>query len=169
MCAVRTHCSAVKDRPQAAPDTERRAARNGEPDMVGGTNATGQADEAAGDGIADPNAEPRLPPRQAADDHGRRDHPGVDVERVGDPEANEVPGSPLAPLGLDGLEVVVRQLARSADRNAGKTGLRPAQRRGGVRRDSLVLRRPSPPVPFPPRRAVGSGKSQVPHHQLGGG
>lgn len=75
--------------------------------MVRGADPTREADEARGDGVADPDAEPRLPPRQARDDHGARDHPGVYVERVSDPEAHEVPGPPLAALGLDGLEVEV--------------------------------------------------------------
>lgn len=75
--------------------------------MVGGADAAGQAHEGAGDGVADPDAEPRLPPREAGRDHGGGDHPGVDVEAVGDPEADEVPGGPLAAGWLDGLEVVV--------------------------------------------------------------
>ena len=78
--------------------------------MVGGADAAGQADETAGDGVADPDAEPRLPPREPADDHGRRDHPRVYVERVGDPEADKVPGAPFPALDVDGYEVVVGEL-----------------------------------------------------------
>lgn len=110
----RTHGSSVKHGPQASPDAKRRPTDDGETDVVGRADPTRQADEAARDGVADPDAEPRLPPRQAADDHGRRDHPCVDVERVGDPEGDKVPGTPLAALGLDRLQIVVRQLIRAA-------------------------------------------------------
>lgn len=75
--------------------------------MIHRTDPTSEADEARSDCVADPDAEPGLPPRQAGDDHRAGDHPGVDVERVGDPEAHEVPGAPLPALWLDGLEVVV--------------------------------------------------------------
>ena len=105
-----THSGAVKYRPQTTPDTERSSVDDGKADMVGGTDATCQADEAGGEGVAQPDAYPRLPPRQTVHDHGGADHPRVDVEGVGDPEADEVPGPPLAALGLDGFEIIVRQL-----------------------------------------------------------
>ena len=82
--------------------------------MVGRANATSEADECASNEVADPDAQPRLPPRQAGDDHGRRDHPRVDVERVGDPEPDKVPRAPLAPLRLDGFEIMVRELCAAA-------------------------------------------------------
>lgn len=73
--------------------------------MVRGTDAAGQADEKASDSVANPHTQPALPPRQATDaratDHGRGDHPGVDIERVGDPEADEIPSTPLPALWFD--------------------------------------------------------------------
>lgn len=78
--------------------------------MVHGANATSCADEATSNGIADPDAEPRLPPRQPIDDHATGDHPCVDVEGISNPEADEVPRTPLSTSGLDGLEIVVGQL-----------------------------------------------------------
>jgi hypothetical protein len=41
---------------------------------------------------------------------GGANHPRVDVERVGDPEADEIPWSPLPPGRFDGFQVMVRQL-----------------------------------------------------------
>lgn len=73
--------------------------------MVHGTDAAGQADEKASDSVTNPDTQPTLPPRQATDasatDHGRSDHPGVDIERVGNPEADEIPSAPLPALWFD--------------------------------------------------------------------
>lgn len=113
------HGGPVEDGPQAAPDAKGGPVDDGEADVVGGADAAGGDDEAAGDGIADPDAQPRLPPREAGGDHGRADHPGVDVEGVGDPEADEVPRLPLPALRLDGLEVVVGE----HELGAGQAGL----------------------------------------------
>lgn len=101
------HRSPVENRPQRTPYTKGGTVNNRKTNVIHGTNPTREADEARGDGVADPDAEPGLPPRQAGDDHGAGDHPGVDVEGVGDPEADEVPGAPLPALWLDGLEIVV--------------------------------------------------------------
>lgn len=101
------HCCPVENRPQRTPDTKGGTVNNRETNVIHRTDPTSEADEARSDCVADPDAEPGLPPRQAGDDHGAGDHPGVDVERVGDPEAHEVPGAPLPALWLDGLEVVV--------------------------------------------------------------
>ena len=97
--------------------------------MVGGADATGQADEASGNGVAEPNTQPRLPPGETTNDHGRRDHPGVDVERVGDPEGDEVPRTPLPALGLHRLEIMVRQLCEVIA--VSKSGLSEAPVRAG--------------------------------------
>ena len=51
-----THSGAVKYRPQTTPDTERSSVDDGKADMVGGTDATCQADEAGGEGVAQPDA-----------------------------------------------------------------------------------------------------------------
>jgi len=59
--------------------------------MIFCANSASQDDESCGDGVSDPNTKPRLPPSQSrVDDAGRRDHPGVDVERVSDPECDLV-------------------------------------------------------------------------------
>ena len=105
-----THRCTVEHGPKTTPDAKRGSGDDGETNVVRGTNATRQADEAGRDRVADPDAKPRLPPRQATNDHGRRNHPRVDVERVGDPEGDKVPGTPLTAGGLHGLEVMVRQL-----------------------------------------------------------
>jgi len=54
-----------------------------------------------------PDTEPGLPPSKAVGHGCGGDHPGVDVDAVGQPEADKIPGLPLAALGLDGLEVIV--------------------------------------------------------------
>lgn len=77
--------------------------------MICGANTTGQNDEAARNRIANPHADPRLPPREAIDDGGGRDLPGVDVNGIGQPESHEIPSSPLSSLRLDGFQIVVRQ------------------------------------------------------------
>ena len=98
--------------------------------MVGSANTTRQADEGAGDGIADPHAQPRLPPREPPDDHGRRDHPRVDVERVSHPEGDKVPWAPLPTGWFDGFQIMVRQLGAAAtvsnyEAKVGRLGDRP--------------------------------------------
>lgn len=52
---------------------------------------SGQAHKRSGNGIADPDAEPGLPPRQTSSDHGGGNHPSIDVETVSDPEEDKVP------------------------------------------------------------------------------
>ena len=81
--------------------------------MIHGTNATGQDDEATGDEVAEPDAKPRLPPRETLNNHGRGNHPRVHVESVGDPEAHKVPWSPLTALFFDGFQIVVCELLYS--------------------------------------------------------
>lgn len=75
-----SHGSTVEDWPESTPDAKGRPTDDGEGNMVHGTNATGNADEASGDEIADPDAEPCLPPTSSSDDWRGGDHPGVDVE-----------------------------------------------------------------------------------------
>lgn len=105
-----THSGAIENRPETTPNSKGGPIHHRESDVVDGADATGRADEATGDRVSDPDAYPRLPPRQAIDDHRGADHPRVDVERVGDPEADEIPRAPLASLRLDGFEIIVRQL-----------------------------------------------------------
>lgn len=56
--------------------------------MINSTNSTRHTDEDGGDEIADPDTEPGMPPRQpTTSDHGGGDHPSIDIEGIGDPEA----------------------------------------------------------------------------------
>lgn len=56
--------------------------------MINSTNPTGHTDEDGGDEISDPDAEPGMPPRQpTTGDHGGCNHPSIDIEGIGDPEA----------------------------------------------------------------------------------
>lgn len=50
------HDAAVEDGPKGAPDAETGAVDDGKGDVVGGANAAGEADEAAGDEVAYPDA-----------------------------------------------------------------------------------------------------------------
>ena len=75
--------------------------------MINSTNSTSEDDEATCDRITDPDAKPGLPPRQPSDNHGRRNHPSVDVEGISDPETDKVPGTPLTACGFDWFEIVV--------------------------------------------------------------
>lgn len=52
-----------------APDAKTGTAHDGEADVVDGADAATEADEATRDGITDPDAQPRLPPREAVDNH----------------------------------------------------------------------------------------------------
>lgn len=120
----------VEDRPEGTPDSKRRSSYHRERDMVYRTNSTSQTNEDGSDEVADPHAEPGVPPCQAAPgNHGGSNHPGVDVERVSDPEAwtrwlaigflktgtssspkvhtDEIPRSPLPSLRFDGLQIMV--------------------------------------------------------------
>ena len=63
------HCCAVEDGPESTPDTEGSSCHNGETDMVCRTDSTGQTNECTRNEIPDPDADPRLPPGQAVDDH----------------------------------------------------------------------------------------------------
>jgi len=79
------HGCTVEDRPKGAPDTERGAVDNGKPDMVDGADTGSDDDERSGDKVSNPDTKPALPPRQACYDHGRRDHPSVDIEGISHP------------------------------------------------------------------------------------
>lgn len=98
--------------------------------MIHRANSPRKTNEARSNGIPGPNTQPRLPPRQAGRDHGVCNHPRVEVERVGDPEADEVPRAPLAAGGLDWLEVVVHELG-------GESGMELAGQEGSVRYHEL--------------------------------
>lgn len=82
--------------------------------MVHGTDTSIHGDENTSDAIADPDTQPCLPPREASNNHGRRDHPSVDVEGIGDPEADKVPGAPLTAFLLDRFQIVVGELHKSS-------------------------------------------------------
>ena len=77
--------------------------------MVHCTDPTSQDNEERGDSIANPNADPCLPPTQSDLQRRGSDHPGVDVEAVGDPEGDEVDMSPLSALRLNGFQIMIRQ------------------------------------------------------------
>ena len=78
--------------------------------MICRADAACRAYEGTGNRITNPHGQPCLPPGQSIHDTSRTDHPGVNVERVSDPEADEVPRTPLPPGRLDGLQIIVRQL-----------------------------------------------------------
>lgn len=78
--------------------------------MVDGADATADDDEDGRDGVAYPDAQPRLPPREATGNHGRGNHPCADVDTVGDPEADIVPGAPKPALLLDRFQIEIVEL-----------------------------------------------------------
>lgn len=90
--------------------------------MVSCANAASRADEDGSNGITDPHTKPCLPPRKSTNNHGRRDHPRVDVEGICNPKTDKVPGTPLAARRLDGLQVVVRQLPKGGVRELAPVG-----------------------------------------------
>jgi len=57
-----SHDGSIEDGPERTPDTEGCSVDDGEPDVVHGTNSTSQADEDASNAVADPHADPCLPP-----------------------------------------------------------------------------------------------------------
>jgi len=76
------HGSPVKHRPQGTPYAKGRPRHDRERDMILGDNATGGTDKGGRNEVADPDADPGLPPREqdlaiGADDHGRGDHPRI--------------------------------------------------------------------------------------------
>lgn len=54
-----------------------------------------------------PDTNPSLPPGKTNVEGRGGDHPCIDVERVGDPETDEVECTPLATSGLDNLQIMV--------------------------------------------------------------
>lgn len=93
--------------------------------MIRSTDSTCETDETCCNEITEPDANPGLPPGEAVGrDHRRRNHPSVDIERIGYwplvshfrlskqndhtyPEPDEVPSTPLTTLRLDRLQVEV--------------------------------------------------------------
>lgn len=76
--------------------------------MVNGTNTTRQDDEDTSNEIAHPHGEPCLPPIEPESDDGAgTDHPGVDVETVGNPEEDKVVPTPCPAGGFNGLQIMV--------------------------------------------------------------
>lgn len=105
-----THCGTIEDWPCAAPDTKRGAAKGREAEVVDGADATADDNEDGRDGVSYPDAQPRLPPRETAGNHGRGNHPRANVDAVGDPEADIVPGSPEPALLLDRFQIEIVEL-----------------------------------------------------------
>ncbi len=83
--------------------------------MVDGTDSTANDNEDGGDGVAYPDTQPSLPPREAAGNHGRRNHPGANVDTVSDPETDIVPGAPYPALFLNRFKIKIVELLREAD------------------------------------------------------
>ena len=54
-----------------------------------------------------PDTNPSLPPGKSNVKRRGGDHPCVDVERVGDPETDEVECAPLATSRFDNLQIMV--------------------------------------------------------------
>lgn len=92
-----SHCRPVKNRPKPTPDTERGTTCHWESDVISSTNTSCCNNERTRNRVADPDANPRLPPRESSHNTGGGDHPCVDVEGVGNPEADIIPGTPLPP------------------------------------------------------------------------
>ncbi|OAA43766.1 hypothetical protein NOR_04341 [Metarhizium rileyi] len=125
------HGSTVKNRPHASPDTKRCSGDDGKADMVDSPGTSDQNDKASGEKVAQPDAEPGLPPGQTTDNHGRRYHPGVDVEAVGQPETHIVPWTPLSPLLLNGFEVMVDEL-RQRDKTESSSAMKDTEEKERV-------------------------------------
>lgn len=89
------HCRPVKYRPEPAPDPERSTTGDWKSNVISGTNTSCCHNECTCNGVANPDADPRLPPRQTGNDTGGCNHPCVDVEGIGYPEADIIPGPPL--------------------------------------------------------------------------
>lgn len=64
------HGGAVEDGPEGPPDSKGGPRHDRKGDVVGGADAAGETDEACGNGVPDPHADPRLPPGEPGDDHG---------------------------------------------------------------------------------------------------
>lgn len=78
--------------------------------MIGGANVCSGEDEDSCNRVADPDAKPGLPPGEANNDARRGNHPCVDIERVGNPEADIIPGTPLPAGGFNWRLVMLRVL-----------------------------------------------------------
>lgn len=79
--------------------------------MVDSANSSGQDDKEAAEAVSYPNAQPGLPPRQTTSNHGRGNHPRINVRRVCDPETDKVPRTPYSTFLLDGNQVMVDELS----------------------------------------------------------
>lgn len=75
--------------------------------MIHGADAAGKADEECGDGVANPYANPCLPPGQANLEGRGGNHPRVDVEGICYPKGHEVAVAPLSSLRFDGFEIMI--------------------------------------------------------------
>lgn len=106
-----THCNTIKDRPDTSPYTKRCSVDNREVNVVDSTNSSRQDDEEAAETVSYPNAQPCLPPGQTTSNHGRGNHPGINVCRVCDPETDKVPWTPYSTFLLDGNQVMVDELS----------------------------------------------------------
>ena len=72
-----SHSSSIEHRPQRTPNAKRRPSDDRKADMIRGSDSSRHTDEGARDSITKPNTNPRLPPGQSAQDHRRRNHPGI--------------------------------------------------------------------------------------------
>jgi hypothetical protein len=76
--------------------------------VIDGTDSTGRTNEASRDAITKPDTYPGLPPREpTTHNHGGGNHPGINIETVCNPETDKVPGTPLSPLGFNGLQIMI--------------------------------------------------------------
>lgn len=72
-----SHRRSVDNRPEGTPDAKGGTIGHGKGDAVNGTHTAHKTDEQGGDGIANPDTQPGLPPRKTVDNHRRGDHPRV--------------------------------------------------------------------------------------------
>lgn len=106
-----THCNTVEDWPDTSPDTKRGSVDHGEINMINSTNSSRQDDKEATETVSDPNTQPGLPPRQTTSNHGRSNHPCINICRICDPETDKVPWTPNSAFLLDGNQVMVDELS----------------------------------------------------------
>lgn len=104
-----SHNSSVDDRPQRAPYTEGSSVDDWKAYVICGTDTTSQDYKTSSDGVANPDTDPSLPPAKTDSERRGCYHPGIDIERVCNPEGDEVSMPPLSSFGLDRFEVMIGQ------------------------------------------------------------
>lgn len=113
------HHHTVENGPDGKENAKRRSHRDGERNVVDHTNSGGNRHKDSTQGVSEPHRKPRLPPRHAVLHSGGRNHPRVDVERVGNPEKHIVVPRPLSSRRLDGPQVIVEQVPLSCGQVVG--------------------------------------------------